>query len=123
MYLCLVSVPLTYSEVYGFNTGQSGLVYITQTIGSFIGFGIEVYCNRLYRRHEAEKGTEARLFTACECLVHRFIVGFPSELTFFSHKNKSLWRSSLSDRMLDLRILVVPSSTLDRPVDWPHLSL
>lgn len=67
MYIELVSVPLVFQEIYGFNTGQSGLVYITQTIGSFVGFGIEAYCNRLYRRHEARKGPEARLFTACEC--------------------------------------------------------
>lgn len=74
MYLELVSIPLTYREVYNFSLGQAGLVYITQVIGSFLGFGIEGYCGRLYQRHVARRGSEARLYTACKRI--RFFVRF-----------------------------------------------
>ncbi|GAA5951047.1 hypothetical protein JCM3765_004663 [Sporobolomyces pararoseus] len=64
MYLELVSVPLVYREIYNFSIGQSGLVYITQVLGSLGGFGLEFYCSRLYQRNVAKRGSEARLFTA-----------------------------------------------------------
>ena len=66
MYLELVSIPLVYREIYSFSIGESGLVYITQILGSFGGFALEFYCSRLYQRHVAKRGSEARLFTACE---------------------------------------------------------
>lgn len=66
MYLELVSIPLTFREVYKFSLGSSGLVYVTQVIGSFLGFFLEGYCGRLYARNVAKRGTEARLYTACE---------------------------------------------------------
>ncbi|GAA5839120.1 hypothetical protein JCM3766R1_002263 [Sporobolomyces carnicolor] len=64
MYLELVSIPLTFREVYKFSLGSSGLVYVTQVIGSFLGFFLEGYCGRLYARNVAKRGTEARLYTA-----------------------------------------------------------
>ncbi|GAA5922098.1 MFS transporter [Sporobolomyces koalae] len=64
MYLELVSVPLTYKRVYSFNLGESGLIYITQILGSLLGFALEFYCSSLYRRNVVKRGSEARLYTA-----------------------------------------------------------
>ncbi|GAA6059612.1 hypothetical protein JCM10212_005111 [Sporobolomyces blumeae] len=64
MYLCLVSVPLVFKQVFGFNTGEAGVVYVTQTIGSTIGVGIELYCQKLYKRNVGQRGPEALLYTA-----------------------------------------------------------
>ncbi|GAA5900772.1 hypothetical protein JCM5296_004891 [Sporobolomyces johnsonii] len=64
LYLCLVSIPLVFGRIYGFSTGESGLVYITQTIGSTIGLVFDHYCNRLYLKNVAKRGPEARLYSA-----------------------------------------------------------
>lgn len=39
LYLLLVAIPIVYSRQYGFNTGQVGLVYLSQAVGIIIGFG------------------------------------------------------------------------------------
>ncbi|BGP36441.1 hypothetical protein JCM10450v2_000341 [Rhodotorula kratochvilovae] len=64
LYLFLVSIPYVFGRVYHFNTGESGVVYITQFIGSVIGMIIDQYCMRLYHRNVAKRGPEARLYTA-----------------------------------------------------------
>jgi len=64
LYLTLVSIPIVFKQIYGFNTGEAGLVYITQTLGSAIGIIADGYCNRLYLKNVAKRGPEARLFTA-----------------------------------------------------------
>ncbi|GAA5892117.1 hypothetical protein JCM6882_005699 [Rhodosporidiobolus microsporus] len=64
LYLFLVAVPLVYSRVYGFSTGESGLVYITQFIGSVLGFAYDKYCDRYYYANVAKRGPEARLYSA-----------------------------------------------------------
>ncbi|GAA5828189.1 hypothetical protein JCM11251_002628 [Rhodosporidiobolus azoricus] len=64
LYLFLVAVPLVYSRVYGFSTGESGLVYIAQTLGSCIGFAYDKYCDRYYYANVAKRGPEARLYSA-----------------------------------------------------------
>lgn len=66
MYLELVSIPLTYQQVYKFSLGQASLIYSTQIIGSLAGFAIEGYCGRLYQQNVGKRGSEARLYTACE---------------------------------------------------------
>ncbi|GAA5951045.1 hypothetical protein JCM3765_004662 [Sporobolomyces pararoseus] len=64
LYLTLVSIPLVFGEIYQFNTGESGLVYLTQTFGSTIGYACDWYCNKLYLKNVAKRGPEARLYTA-----------------------------------------------------------
>jgi hypothetical protein len=64
LYLTLVSIPLVFGQIYGFSTGESGLIYLTQTLGSTIGFGCDWYCNKLYLKNVGKKGPEARLYTA-----------------------------------------------------------
>ncbi|GAA5856216.1 hypothetical protein JCM8547_000825 [Rhodosporidiobolus lusitaniae] len=65
LYLFLVAIPLVYGRVYGFNTGESGLVYITQFLGSCIGLAWDVYCGKkFYRPNMVKRGPEARLYSA-----------------------------------------------------------
>jgi hypothetical protein len=62
LYLLLLSIPIVYRDVYGFNLGQVGLTYISQIIGSSLAMPISLYCDKLYRRHVATVGPEARMY-------------------------------------------------------------
>jgi hypothetical protein len=82
LYILLESLPLVFGGVYGFSIGQSGLTFITQIVGSCAGLGesfssilmrrltnesslvVDYYCNKAYHRNVAERGPEARLYTA-----------------------------------------------------------
>ncbi|BGP12470.1 hypothetical protein JCM10213v2_000387 [Rhodosporidiobolus nylandii] len=64
LYLFLVAIPLVYGRLWGFNTGECGLIYITQTIGSALGFAYDQYCMRYYHANVARRGPEARLYSA-----------------------------------------------------------
>ncbi|GAA5972660.1 hypothetical protein JCM11641_002963 [Rhodosporidiobolus odoratus] len=64
LYLFLVAVPIVYGQVYGFNIGESGLVYFTQFLGSAIGLAFDAYCARYYHRNVGKRGPEARLYSA-----------------------------------------------------------
>lgn len=39
LYLLLVAIPIVYARVYHFNTGQVGLVYLSQAVGTVVGAG------------------------------------------------------------------------------------
>ncbi|GAA5941346.1 hypothetical protein JCM3775_001548 [Rhodotorula graminis] len=64
LYLFLVSIPYVFTKVYGFSTGEAGLIYITQFLGGIIGIVVDRYCQRLYHANVAKRGPEARLYTA-----------------------------------------------------------
>lgn len=65
LYLLLVSIPIVFTTIYGFNTGEVGLVYITQIVGSFLGMFISLYGDKLYHRDVGKKGPEARMWMGC----------------------------------------------------------
>lgn len=50
--------------VYGFTIGESGLVYLSQVVGSCLGLLADHFFNKLYLRKVAERGPEARLYNA-----------------------------------------------------------
>ncbi|GAA6035825.1 hypothetical protein NBRC10512_007306 [Rhodotorula toruloides] len=64
LYLFLVSIPTVYKGVFGFNTGQAGLVYMGQFVGGSLGMVFDRYCERFYQRNVAKRGPEARLYSA-----------------------------------------------------------
>ncbi|BGO94746.1 hypothetical protein NBRC10512_007307 [Rhodotorula toruloides] len=64
LYLFLVSIPYVYSKVYHFNTGEAGVVYVVQFIGSALGMAYDQWCSRYYRRNVEKRGPEARLYSA-----------------------------------------------------------
>ncbi|KIK93695.1 hypothetical protein PAXRUDRAFT_144509 [Paxillus rubicundulus Ve08.2h10] len=60
---CLISsVSPLFEALYGFNDGQSGMVYSTIV---FLGLGANVYQDKLYEQNVARKGPEARLYFTC----------------------------------------------------------
>ncbi|KAI9573838.1 major facilitator superfamily domain-containing protein, partial [Boletus coccyginus] len=63
---CLInSVSPLFRTLYGFNDGQCGMVYTTIVVGAFMGFGANLYQDKLYRQNVARKGPEARLYLTC----------------------------------------------------------
>ncbi|KAG9309457.1 major facilitator superfamily domain-containing protein [Chiua virens] len=67
---CLVSsISPIFETFYGFNAGQSGMVYTTMVVGAFIGLGANVYQDELYKRNAARRGPEARLHFTCLAAV------------------------------------------------------
>ncbi|GAA5871883.1 hypothetical protein JCM3774_000717 [Rhodotorula dairenensis] len=64
LYLLVEALPLIFSDVYGFNQGEVGLTFYSVVIASLIGFGANVYQERLYRKHVARRGPEARLYAS-----------------------------------------------------------
>lgn len=63
LYLLLVAIPIVYARIYQFNTGQVGLVYLSQAAGTVLGAGITVWTNHLYNKNVAKRGAEARLYS------------------------------------------------------------
>ncbi|BGP36379.1 hypothetical protein JCM10450v2_000279 [Rhodotorula kratochvilovae] len=64
LYLLVEAVPLIFGNVYGFNKGQVGLTFYSVVLASFIGFGTNFWQERLYRKHVATRGPEARLYAS-----------------------------------------------------------
>ncbi|CAD6899612.1 unnamed protein product [Tilletia controversa] len=64
MYALLESIGLV-TALHDFSLGQTGLVFLTLTVASVLGFLTNFYQEALYRRHFPEKGPEARLYAAC----------------------------------------------------------
>ncbi|KAK4055318.1 hypothetical protein OIV83_000601 [Microbotryomycetes sp. JL201] len=83
MYLSLRAVPLVFGNIYGFSTGQVGLVFLSIVVGGFIGYGTNYLQEYMYRRKVAKKGPEARLYAAMAggltfpigCLIFAFSSG------------------------------------------------
>lgn len=64
LYLLVEALPLIFADVYGFNQGEVGLTFYSVVIASLIGFGANLYQERLYRKHVARRGPEARLYAS-----------------------------------------------------------
>ncbi|KAJ7708906.1 MFS polyamine transporter [Mycena rosella] len=63
---CMVeSVPGLFKDLHHFNSGQEGTVFVAMVIGAALGFGSNLYQERLYHKHFARRGPEARLIMAC----------------------------------------------------------
>lgn len=79
LYLCLEAVPFVMQGVYGFSAGQSGAVFATVVIAALIGGVTNIYQEKLYKRHVAKRGPEARLYA---CMVGGLM--FPSGIFIFA---------------------------------------
>ncbi|KAH7924304.1 MFS general substrate transporter [Leucogyrophana mollusca] len=64
---CLVeSVSPEFKLLYGFNVGETGTVFVTLILGSFIGFFANLYWQEpMYRKNYDKKAQEARLYLPC----------------------------------------------------------
>ncbi|EJU03572.1 MFS general substrate transporter [Dacryopinax primogenitus] len=66
LYCLLESVPYVFQTIYGFNTGELGLAFISMVVGTLIGWAFNLFVQeRLYRRNVGRIGAEARLYSAC----------------------------------------------------------
>jgi len=75
LYCLLESIPYVFQKIYGFNTGELGLAFISMVIGTLIGFVFNLFVQKgLYRQNFPRIGAEARLYSACLAGV-LFLVG------------------------------------------------
>ncbi|KAJ9108018.1 hypothetical protein QFC20_003587 [Naganishia adeliensis] len=63
-YALTQSIPLIFQELYHFDTGHTGLVYLSMSIGTILSFIFNFYQEHLYRKNVAKRGPEARLYAA-----------------------------------------------------------
>lgn len=63
------SVTTEFQSVYNFSVGDTGFVLLCQSVGAIIGFALNMYQEKLYRKHFHIKGQEARLYMACAAAV------------------------------------------------------
>ncbi|KAF8527519.1 major facilitator superfamily domain-containing protein [Hysterangium stoloniferum] len=100
------SVPLLFTELYDFNTGESGLIFMGQVIGPVFGLSsyqlnllisgakltgdfffftlvINIWCDRAYHRNVSRKGPEARLYIAMVAGVILPVAWTGSKATFW----------------------------------------
>ncbi|GAA95122.1 uncharacterized protein L969DRAFT_51653 [Mixia osmundae IAM 14324] len=61
-YLLLEAIQVVFRNQYGFNTGETGLVFLTISMGGFIGALLTIYQDKLYQRRFAQDNIEARLY-------------------------------------------------------------
>jgi hypothetical protein len=59
------SVTTEFQEVYGFNVQNTGFMFSTLIVGSFIGYFANIYQEKLYQKHYLRKRQEARLYFPC----------------------------------------------------------
>ncbi|KAG2110577.1 major facilitator superfamily domain-containing protein [Suillus discolor] len=65
LFFLLDSVSSEFKNIYGFGVGETGSVFVTIAIGSFLGYLTNIYGERLYKKYVHRKGPEARLYIAC----------------------------------------------------------
>ncbi|GMK59838.1 hypothetical protein CspeluHIS016_0900550 [Cutaneotrichosporon spelunceum] len=63
MYVQIAGLPYMMRTLYGFNTEQVGLVYLTACVGACFGYLGGYAQEHLYRRYAPTRGVEARLYT------------------------------------------------------------
>ncbi|GAA5894174.1 hypothetical protein JCM5296_004675 [Sporobolomyces johnsonii] len=64
LYLLVEAIPLIFGNVYHFNSGEIGLAFYSVVVASVLGFATNFYQERLYRKHVAKRGPEARLYSS-----------------------------------------------------------
>ncbi|OAX39680.1 MFS general substrate transporter [Rhizopogon vinicolor AM-OR11-026] len=74
LFSLLESVTTEFQSVYNFSVGETGLVFLTQRkvvlfVGAILGLMANMYQERLYQKHFAAKGQEARLYIACAAAI------------------------------------------------------
>ncbi|KAF8621893.1 hypothetical protein AX15_007445 [Amanita polypyramis BW_CC] len=58
-------IVLVFQDLYDFNIGDAGTMYVSLVIGTILGLITGFYQETLYRKNVAKRGPEARLYTAC----------------------------------------------------------
>jgi hypothetical protein len=63
------SISPVFRELHNFSTNSIGLVFISLSIGAYLGFASTLFQERLYRKGVSKRGPEARLYTACAAAI------------------------------------------------------
>ncbi|KAG1738888.1 major facilitator superfamily domain-containing protein [Suillus paluster] len=63
------SVSPDFQAVYGFDIQNTGFIFSTITLGSFIGYFANIYQEKLYQKHYPRKRQEARLYLPCAAAI------------------------------------------------------
>ncbi|KAG2144581.1 major facilitator superfamily domain-containing protein [Suillus clintonianus] len=63
------SVSDNFQAVYGFNVQDTGFVFSTLIVGSFVGYFANIYQENLYQKHYSRKRQEARLYLPCVAAI------------------------------------------------------
>ncbi|WWC63027.1 uncharacterized protein I303_105626 [Kwoniella dejecticola CBS 10117] len=64
-FIQIAGLPYVFNTIYGFGTTASGSTYWAIVIGTVVGYFLNFFQDRLYKRHVARIGVEARLFAPC----------------------------------------------------------
>ncbi|KAK9894077.1 MFS general substrate transporter [Cystobasidium minutum MCA 4210] len=62
LYGLVEAIPLVYSNVYGWRIGAVGLAFLSVVLGAFIGWALNRFQEKAYKKHHPTKGMEARLW-------------------------------------------------------------
>ncbi|KAI0831924.1 MFS general substrate transporter [Trametes gibbosa] len=79
LYVLVESIAPAFRTIHHFNTGQTGTVFVTMIIGGIVGLVMQLFQERLYAKHSAKRGPEARLFGACAAAIL-----FPSGILIYA---------------------------------------
>ncbi|XP_006459705.1 hypothetical protein AGABI2DRAFT_177549 [Agaricus bisporus var. bisporus H97] len=65
LFCLLESVSGVFKTLHHFNVGQTGMVFITMSIGPLLGFATNLYQEKLYTKYYPTRNAEARLIASC----------------------------------------------------------
>ncbi|TFY78557.1 hypothetical protein EWM64_g5454 [Hericium alpestre] len=65
LYVLMESISPIFRDVYRFNTGETGTVFVAVLLGTIFGYLGNMHQERLYQKYFAKRGPEARLFWVC----------------------------------------------------------
>ncbi|KAF7771726.1 hypothetical protein Agabi119p4_6037 [Agaricus bisporus var. burnettii] len=65
LFCLLESISGVFRTLHNFNVGQTGMVFITMSIGPLLGFATNLYQERLYTKYYPTRNAEARLIASC----------------------------------------------------------
>ncbi|KIY68842.1 MFS polyamine transporter [Cylindrobasidium torrendii FP15055 ss-10] len=85
MFALLESVPIIFKELYNFNSGQLGTVFVAILVATILGYLTNFYQERMYRTNFPIRGAESRLYGACAAAILLPVGTFIYAWTSFSY--------------------------------------
>ncbi|KAG1746773.1 MFS general substrate transporter [Suillus paluster] len=69
VFALIESISAEFQAVYGFDIQNTGFMFSTLILGSFVGYFANVYQEKLYQKHYPRKRQEARLYLPCVAAI------------------------------------------------------
>jgi hypothetical protein len=110
LYGLVEAIPLIYENIYGWEIGNVGLAFISVVLGAFLGWGLNRFQEKAYKRLR-------ELYTSHQRVHHiQQLISVPMRRPYKRDGSKTLvlddWRSHLRHRKHDIRL------GYSRPLDW-----